>query len=266
MATYHQGDQLFSAESRGRQCTAMATTAALYATEKPVAEWTKMDLDLILLSGDVLYTEVIQERPGNEHGYLLISDIPEQVTVFNKTYTIQRTAAMCGLITLQQMSEAAMSLENALRRVFMEKSTAIMITKDSSVMVCKDKDGKVFVFDSHSRGENGMPVPDGKAVLMKLKDQDDLLHYLREIGAVHADGGSVATFEIVGISAATGPSPATEPPATRPPQGDKPPSATGPPLAAKPTTAGEPSSAPGPTQLINGVQVAFQKFLIVIKS
>jgi hypothetical protein len=64
------------------------------------------------------------------------------------------------------MSEAATTLGNALRRVFMERSTATMVTQNSSVMVCKHKDERVFVFDSHARGENCMPSPDGKAVLM----------------------------------------------------------------------------------------------------
>ena len=199
MATYCQGDNLFSADSSGRQCTAIATAAALYTTTTPIAEWTRLDLDYIFLSGDSLYKEVIKGRPSNEHGYLLISDIPEQVVVFNETYRIKRAAALCGLMSAQQMSEEATGIEDAVQRVFLEQSAAILIIKDSSVMVCRDKDGIVFVFDSHARDQNGLPSADGKAVLMKLKDQDDLLQYLHEVGSALTDGDIIATYEIVGI-------------------------------------------------------------------
>ncbi|GFO45468.1 delta-like protein [Plakobranchus ocellatus] len=56
---------------------------------------------------------------------------------------------------------------------------AIVILKDTSMMVHKDPESRIWLFDSHSRNEDGMPEPDeiGKSILINLKDMADLNLY-----------------------------------------------------------------------------------------
>ncbi|GFO13383.1 tigger transposable element-derived protein 6 [Plakobranchus ocellatus] len=90
-AAFHQGTaEIFAEDTRGRQCTAMATSAIVYSTVKATASWTVNDLNQILIFGDYLYKEIDEQLPENEHGYLLISEIPHRISLFGTTVYLQR--------------------------------------------------------------------------------------------------------------------------------------------------------------------------------
>ena len=144
----------FSQSTRGRQCTAMATYAVAFTKIQNFADWQKCHLDLILLFGDFLYRTFVNQLPENEHGYLLISDIPSHAVLFNENSQLDSAPPACGLISRQQYLDEAMSLDNAVKNVFSQHSCAILIIKDSSVMLHKSGECVYYVFDSHSRDKN----------------------------------------------------------------------------------------------------------------
>lgn len=53
-ANIHQGDDLFSINSRGKQCAFMALLALLTAQNIPLIQWSKRTID-ILAQGDQMY-------------------------------------------------------------------------------------------------------------------------------------------------------------------------------------------------------------------
>ena len=55
--TFHQGSDVFSDISRGRQCVANAfvSCVAAHISEKPASDWTSSNIDNVLLGGDALY-------------------------------------------------------------------------------------------------------------------------------------------------------------------------------------------------------------------
>jgi hypothetical protein len=67
----HQGDDLFSVQSRGKQCAFMSLSAILTAQNIPLIDWSKTTLNNVLLQGDKLYLQALDNgfvvlEPGVE--------------------------------------------------------------------------------------------------------------------------------------------------------------------------------------------------------
>ncbi|GFO04843.1 isoamyl acetate-hydrolyzing esterase 1 [Plakobranchus ocellatus] len=157
----------------------MATSAIVYSTVKATASWTVNDLNQILIFGDYLYKEIDEQLPENEHGYLLILEIPHRISLFGTTVYLQRSRSLCGIIASVQLSQAVTSINEATSQGFECHPSAIVILKDTSMMIHKDPESRIWLFVSHSRNEDGMPAPDevGKSILINLKDIADLNLY-----------------------------------------------------------------------------------------
>ncbi|GFO26063.1 ATP-dependent DNA helicase [Plakobranchus ocellatus] len=97
----------------------MATSAIVYSTVKATASWTVNDLNQILIFGDYLYKEIDEQLPENEHGYLLISEIPHRISLFGTTVYLQRSRSLCGIIASVQLSQAATSINEAISQGFL---------------------------------------------------------------------------------------------------------------------------------------------------
>ncbi|KAK7095599.1 hypothetical protein V1264_004989 [Littorina saxatilis] len=195
-ATYHQGSSVFNDRTRGRQCVGMATSAVAYAEIKDMSTWTKEDLDLVLLFGDYMYQKMLDDEEDNVQGYLQLSDIPAQINLFNKNFHVSRSAHACGVVGLGPSFSEAFSLSGAIKRAFDNFPSMILVLKETSVMIHKSTDS-FWLFDSHSRNQNGMPSANGKGVLMKFQDLDDLLKFLTEMSKAISSG--VVTFDSAGF-------------------------------------------------------------------
>jgi hypothetical protein len=58
-AYIHQGDDLFSAQSRGKQCAFMSLSAILTAENMPLIDWSKTTFNNVLLQGDKMYLRAL---------------------------------------------------------------------------------------------------------------------------------------------------------------------------------------------------------------
>ena len=56
--------------------------------------WQPENLDEILIIGDILYNKI-----NCPHDYLLVSDVPDIVNVFDQKYSVTRNGEMFGQIT-----------------------------------------------------------------------------------------------------------------------------------------------------------------------
>jgi hypothetical protein len=83
-ANIHQGDDLFSINSRGKQCAFMSLSALLTAQNIPFSTWSKMTIDNVLLQGDQMYLNTFSSGfvvldPCVE--FLSVDDLPKVVNV-----------------------------------------------------------------------------------------------------------------------------------------------------------------------------------------
>ena len=80
----HQGNDLFSVYSRGRQCAFMCLSALLTARDNPVVVWSKTTLNNVLLQGDSMYLEALNNGlivPDPGVDLLSINNLPSVVYV-----------------------------------------------------------------------------------------------------------------------------------------------------------------------------------------
>ena len=84
----HQGDDLFSVQSRGKQCAFMSLSAILTAQNIPLIDWSKTTLNNVLLQGDKMYLQALDNgfvvlEPGVE--FLSVDNLPKVVSVSSCT-------------------------------------------------------------------------------------------------------------------------------------------------------------------------------------
>ncbi len=83
-ANIHQGDDLFSNNSKGKQCAFMTLSAILTAQNIPLIQWSKMTIDNILIQGDKMYLNALSSGfvvldPRLE--FMSVDDLPKVVRV-----------------------------------------------------------------------------------------------------------------------------------------------------------------------------------------
>ena len=125
-----------------------------------VKQWDSKTLDKVLQNGDWLY---INNAPLKSY-FPLISDLPRIVCILGRQFEIQITASYFG--SFESFSQPFLSTQGALRKV--EKYVILTIGTSTSVCsmsIIRDAENVFYVFDLHSRGENGLPASDGKAIL-----------------------------------------------------------------------------------------------------
>ena len=82
-ANIHQGDELFSVHSRGKQCAFMSLSAILTARNISLTAWSKITFNNVLLQGDKMYLKALNNglialEPGIE--YLSVDNLPTVVS------------------------------------------------------------------------------------------------------------------------------------------------------------------------------------------
>ena len=87
-ANIHQGDELFSVHSRGKQCAFMGLSALLTARNIPLSTWSFTTFNNVLIQGDKMYLRALNNGlldldPGVE--FLSIANLPTIVTVNNSS-------------------------------------------------------------------------------------------------------------------------------------------------------------------------------------
>ena len=83
---FHQGHLKFGVNT-GNQYVANSLCAMIFSRIKGLRRWTSYDMDLILNTGDELYGHLAKSSTVN-NDYLLVSELPGEHFVFNKSYTM----------------------------------------------------------------------------------------------------------------------------------------------------------------------------------
>ena len=77
----HQGDEMFTVPSRGKQCAFMSLSAILTAQNIPLIDWSTTTLSNVLVQGDKMYLKSFSNgsivlHPGLE--FLAIANVPTE--------------------------------------------------------------------------------------------------------------------------------------------------------------------------------------------
>ncbi|XP_022782755.1 uncharacterized protein LOC111323626 [Stylophora pistillata] len=122
-ANYNQGNEaLFgeNGENAGKQCVAMSLTAIIYHHIEDITLWSSSTLNDILVTGNNLYSTIRSMVQTND--YLLLTDVPAFVSIFDKVYTLQYSESLTGSLFLTSNNGPFMTLQNALTELFSQQN------------------------------------------------------------------------------------------------------------------------------------------------
>jgi hypothetical protein len=90
----HQGDDLFSVQSRGKQCAFMSLSALFITAQNiPLIDWSKTTfINNVISQGDKMYLQALNDgfvvlEPGVE--FLSVDNLPKLVSVSSSTSCIR---------------------------------------------------------------------------------------------------------------------------------------------------------------------------------
>ena len=191
-ADYSQGDEVFG-ENAGKQCVGMSLSAIIYHHLEHNSLWRSSTLNRILTIGNTLYTSIRCSVQTND--YLLLTDVPSMVSIYNKVFTLQYSDSLAGSLHLTSNHGPYMSLEDSLRQVFLNYNCCLLTVGISTIAVFKNSERSFKIFDSHSKDLLGMPSSFGKCTLLYIEGVENLVSYL-QISPLQT---GVVPFEIRGV-------------------------------------------------------------------
>ena len=159
-ADYSQGNEALFGENASKQCVAMSLTAIIYHQIEHISEWTSSTLNNILTIGNNLYVSIRYSVQAND--YLLLTDLPCVVSLYNKVYTLQYSESLTGSLFMTSNNGPYMSLQNSLMEVFsncrLNYHCCLSTVGINTVAVFKNSEQSFKIFDSHSKDFYGMPI------------------------------------------------------------------------------------------------------------
>lgn len=155
----NQDSDRFFIESRGKQCMAIETVACVAFHTQDSGKWCVIDIDYILILGDLYYRECIASRkiPNMREvnaDYLAAREFLSEITFDNSPINIEveHETSFNGHIDNDFSNDGFPNLKNALTAFFREQKCSILTANASSVAVSSDENANYWLFDSHSRG------------------------------------------------------------------------------------------------------------------
>ena len=143
---------------------------------------------MVLYSGNELYSGL---SSLSRKSYLLLTEVPEMIIVFNINYQLQYSPSYTGTIhgTCEvQDFNYCMSFANAMQALLGQNYNSFLLTILSiTVGFYCNGDGKFKMFDSHGRDLYGTPHPQGTCALLEVKTCADKLfsNVLFQLKGVH---------------------------------------------------------------------------------
>jgi hypothetical protein len=196
-ADFSQGNTKKFRQNAGKQCLAMSLTAIIYNHITNANEWDSTVLNDILCAGNNLYSFISNSV---KKSYLLLTDVPEMVSVFDGIYCMQYGEPFAGDLFMANTALPYYSIDNALNNLFAETHLnyqhCMLTIGSNTVAILKTSEGTFKVFDSHSRDLYGIPHPFGKCILTSVDSIENLVIYFQST----VPPGNETPFEIKGVT------------------------------------------------------------------
>ena len=167
--SYHQGNLRFGSTA-GNQCTCNSLFALTWSILRKVAIWNAFDLDYILDNGDLVYKKLNLNRS------LAIIDLPDNIDTGRGVINIEMLGNETGFLTVHNRLNFLQSL--------LKKHTTgdgiLFMTLGYTFSILWNK-RNYFLFDPHSRDDEGVIAQNGSSVLLKFSSLPQLQNYIFEI-------------------------------------------------------------------------------------
>ena len=130
--------------------------------------------------------------------FLLLTELPEVLNVFNTDYQLQYSSSYSGTINGRSIIHGlsfCMPLVDALLTLVRQNYQSFLLTIEcSTVSMYCTPGGKFKIFDSHARDAFGMPHSQGTCVLLEAQSIQDVTCYLKTLYE-----NSNTLFELIGV-------------------------------------------------------------------
>ena len=174
-SSLHQGSNVFSLASRGKQCTPIAYAAIALSVVLSPRQWTTSTITELLYTGDTIYQGAQIER------YMDSTELPHVVCFQNHGnifLSLQDTRS--GLLDTDT-SNAFDTVEEAIAlSINTTAKGALFITCGYTVALIFEPD-TIYLFDSHQRNNQGMMSPTGGAVLLVFNCVGSVSRFIRRL-------------------------------------------------------------------------------------
>lgn len=179
-APYSQDNVLLFGSNAGTQCVAMSLMSLVYNHKNGITS--SVDLVNIMNIGNELYSGLSRL---SRQSYLLLTEVPEMITVCNTNYQLQYspsyTGAICDSCAVEDFNYC-MPLENSIQALLQQNYNSFFLTiLSTTVAIYCTTDGKFKISDSHARDLFGMPHPQGKCVLLEVDTLNQLITYFQYV-------------------------------------------------------------------------------------
>ena len=166
-ATHHQGDVRYGT-SRGIQCSCMSLMSITWTSP---GLWDKFDLDSILGKGDHLFKFIGKFR------YLGIEDLPQEFLVENVSVNVKFLENKTGEVTAGAYLTSISEIGNGVRQI----GAGALVIVNNYILGLIWGNHSIYIFNSHSKDENGNLSSSGTAVLLKFDMLYSLENYVRSV-------------------------------------------------------------------------------------
>ena len=148
-APYSQDNVLLFGSNAGTQCVAMSLTSLIHNHRNGITSST--DLVNIMNTGNELYTALSRL---SRQSYLLLTEVPEMIIMFNSNYHLQYspsyTGKICGSCAMEDFHYCK-PLENAIQALIGQSYDSFLLTiLSTTIAIYCTANGKFKIFDSHA--------------------------------------------------------------------------------------------------------------------
>ncbi|XP_062614313.1 uncharacterized protein LOC134276047 [Saccostrea cucullata] len=178
--SFHQAHPIFE-DNAGTQCVANCLAGLAFHKLKNAKNWTTMDMDRILMTGDELYT-YLQRSSSITDRYLLVEELPQLFECFNRSYQFHANESVASVIMandcLNYAEFNALPLYTALQ-VALTDTDGCFVCFGGNTMLIGSTESGFFAFDSHSRSSDGMLSVTGKSTRILFQNVNEVYSYLQ---------------------------------------------------------------------------------------
>ena len=180
--TVHQGDVRF--QYPGIQCTYISFFALASMRTKDPLNWTVNDVDVCVTRGNDEFIQHCLEQNW-EPKMLMANELPQVICVNGILFECRCSDIDIATGTLEQpLSGSTMSvslpIDDALVNCFGISNSCLLICGGQTIALAK-RENDFFIFDPHSRDENGMQHHSGNAVLVTLSSFQSFVDFIKRL-------------------------------------------------------------------------------------
>ena len=180
--TIHQGDLRF--QNPGVQCTFISFWALVLMENKSPLLWNRNDIDLCIIDGNERFLEhciSIKSQPRQ----LLVRELPQSINAYGTLIQLCQLDSDIKVGTLNQPSNSTNNavftfIEEAISRCFAQFNSCFLVCGGQTIAMAK-RENIFFVFDSHSRGNDGLLHHTGNFVLVSFTEIEVLIGFIKEL-------------------------------------------------------------------------------------